>query len=165
MVKQLQLTNWPSGQPVPSSRNSVLRLVSLIDQWRKQQVNWNIYIYNIFLSNSRVVFVFLLWTRSVIWEKSLRSQSNSRDFPGKNICVPFSETKKARTEYHFCWPHTWHISIVGLESKNLGLGNGDLKNIQSLSDFVVPDRFPCTIIPLGTSCSEPSFTCLVSCSR
>ena len=38
MVKQLQLTNWPVNQPVPSSRNSVLRLSSLIDQWRAQQV-------------------------------------------------------------------------------------------------------------------------------
>jgi len=38
MVKQLQLTNWPVNQPVPSSRNSVLRLSSLIDQWRAQRV-------------------------------------------------------------------------------------------------------------------------------
>lgn len=34
VVKLLQLSNWPSGQPVPSSRNAVLRLVSLIDQHR-----------------------------------------------------------------------------------------------------------------------------------
>jgi protein tyrosine phosphatase len=33
-VKLLQLSNWPAGQPVPSSRNAVLRLVSLIDQHR-----------------------------------------------------------------------------------------------------------------------------------
>jgi len=33
-VKQVQLTNWPAHQPVPSSRNSVLRLSSLIDQFR-----------------------------------------------------------------------------------------------------------------------------------
>ena len=33
-VKQVQLTNWPAHHPVPSSRNSVLRLSSLIDQFR-----------------------------------------------------------------------------------------------------------------------------------
>ena len=41
-VKLLQLSNWPAGQPVPSSRNAVLRLVSLIDQHRSTLVRCHV---------------------------------------------------------------------------------------------------------------------------
>uniref|UniRef100_H2Y4Y3 protein-tyrosine-phosphatase n=1 Tax=Ciona savignyi TaxID=51511 RepID=H2Y4Y3_CIOSA len=36
LVQQFQLTNWPAPQPVPYSRNSVLRVIQLITKWQSE---------------------------------------------------------------------------------------------------------------------------------
>uniref|UniRef100_F7AJJ9 protein-tyrosine-phosphatase n=1 Tax=Ciona intestinalis TaxID=7719 RepID=F7AJJ9_CIOIN len=36
LVQQFQLTNWPAPQPVPYSRNSVLRIIQLISKWQSE---------------------------------------------------------------------------------------------------------------------------------
>nr|XP_039251754.1 receptor-type tyrosine-protein phosphatase mu-like [Styela clava] len=36
MVKQFQLTNWPENQPVPYTRNAVLRVIQLVTKWQTE---------------------------------------------------------------------------------------------------------------------------------
>lgn len=36
LVRHFQLTNWPAAQPVPFSRNAVLRVIQLVMKWQEE---------------------------------------------------------------------------------------------------------------------------------
>lgn len=38
-VQQFQLTNWPAAQPVPYTRNAVLRVIQLVTKWQNEHSN------------------------------------------------------------------------------------------------------------------------------
>ncbi|CAK8689546.1 receptor-type tyrosine-protein phosphatase kappa-like isoform X2 [Clavelina lepadiformis] len=39
LIQQFQLTNWPAAQPVPLSRNAVLRVIQLVIKWQTECAN------------------------------------------------------------------------------------------------------------------------------
>ncbi|XP_020391476.2 receptor-type tyrosine-protein phosphatase mu-like, partial [Rhincodon typus] len=38
-IKVLQLDNWPMGEPVPQSPNSIIRIMQELDSWQQQNGN------------------------------------------------------------------------------------------------------------------------------
>ncbi|XP_043541499.1 receptor-type tyrosine-protein phosphatase T-like [Chiloscyllium plagiosum] len=38
-IKVLQLDNWPMGDPVPQSPNSIIRIIQELDSWQQQNGN------------------------------------------------------------------------------------------------------------------------------